>query len=472
MKKKNNIILYMLKILLIFISINLFLIFLSSVLGIYSLNYKYGVDYITEMIYALLVLIIMLLFKNDYVFTQKKDKFFTGIKLGLPMLVLSVIIMISNIISLEEFHLIKFINVLLLSLFVGIAEEFLCRGWLQNEFIEKYSKNKKMVLTSIVLSSLVFGFMHILNLGAQSLFETILQVINALGVGFLLGVLYYKTKNIWSVIFLHSFYDFAIFLGQMNDIKDCTYGTPTTPILIVESLSIIFINFLWISAAVKVIQKCDFPDQKASKEKTNPYLNALIWISLIMVLTPFENLVYGYDEYQTCYNYETKKISDNYEVHYPNYDRYLIDGITKDITYEETDSNKEVVNLNNYSYEFYIEKYEVYLENKNTGYKVKFDYDDVSKIEVIKNESEYMLLIHTYENESTIYYSDYIVVDNMSNENDYLDSIKNSFIKFEFPELSSVGYITIDNKEEKYPLMSSSNNEYFIIENRKLYLVE
>ena len=44
----------------------------------------------------------------------------------------------------------------------------------------------------------------------QTLFETIMQVLQTTSVGILLGAIYFRTKNIWSVVALHGFYDFAI----------------------------------------------------------------------------------------------------------------------------------------------------------------------------------------------------------------------------------------------------------------------
>lgn len=233
-EEKKNIFRFFLKMFFIFLILDLFMMFIATMLTNTTSFFKYGSDLITEMFYALAVLVVMLLFKNSYVFTDKRTKFWDGVKLAIPILAISIINLVDSASSLSDFSLAKFINVLVFCVFIGIAEEFLCRGWLQNEFIERYSDNKKNVITSIILASLVFGLMHITNLGAQTTFETILQIINATAIGVLFGSIYYKTKNIWTVIFLHSFYDFSIFLGEMNMIKDCTYNEPTFGVTLVR----------------------------------------------------------------------------------------------------------------------------------------------------------------------------------------------------------------------------------------------
>ena len=295
---------FFLKMFLIFLVLDVLMMILAQVLTSTSSIYKYGVDLVKEMFYALAVLIVMLLFKNSYVFTDRKSKFFEGVKLAIPVLLISGINLFNSIASLDVFSLSRFINVLVFSIFVGIAEEFLCRGWLQNEFIERYSDNKKNVIASIILSSLVFGLMHISNLGTQNLFETILQVLNATAVGVLFGSIYYKTKNIWSVIFLHAFYDFSILLGEMNLVKDCTYNTPTTAVTIISCVSLFLLCAFWILNAIYVIKKTNFQDKRASNKKSINIVLLLTIIVFMLILIPIEKLAKDdFDKYEVCYNY-------------------------------------------------------------------------------------------------------------------------------------------------------------------------
>ena len=176
-KEKRNIYLYFIAMLVIFVAVELLCQILPNLLLHNIESNKYGSELLLEMLFAFVVLIIMLFFKNSYVFTEKKMKFVDSVLLGLPMLIVILINLYFNYSSLETINYPNLINLLLYCTFIGIGEEFLCRGFLQNEFIERFGDSKKHILLSILFSSLIFGLMHISNvLTGQSLFETIMQV--------------------------------------------------------------------------------------------------------------------------------------------------------------------------------------------------------------------------------------------------------------------------------------------------------
>ncbi len=466
-KKKKSIYLFFLWMFLIFIIIDLGLIIFANIVTQSSFINKYGSELITEMFYALSVLIVMLLFNNAYVFTNKKEKFINGVKLAVPMLVITALNLFSSISSLTSFSLSKFINVIIFCILIGIAEEFLCRGWIQNEFIERYSENKRSVILSIVLSSLVFGLMHITNIYMQSLFETILQIINATALGILLGSIYYKTKNIWSVICLHAMYDAAIIIGEMNLIKDCTYNDPTLGVTIVNGIGIILISAIWILSAVLVLRKTNFPDKKPSKSNDNRIVTAIV-ILFFSLFIPLENFVPEYSEYKVCYSYNEIEKNKDYTLHFPYYNEYEIEYEKEIETTNELDKTTELFN-----YKFTLNSDNtISIKNEINDYETKLKYNDVVNFELLENENNYLFVVQTSENETTIYYSDFITKDNLEQGSDYLEKFKESFKIFELPEINSLGYATLDNTNTKYPYMISSNNDYFIIKNSELYLIK
>ena len=473
-KKNKNIYTFFFKMLLIFVALDAVMMLVSGILTSSSLFAKYGMELINEMFYAIAVLVVMLLFKNSYVFTERKTKFWTSITYGLPILIISGITFIGNLVTLKSFTLPNFVNALVLCIFVGIAEEFLCRGWLQNEFIERFSDDKESVIKSIILASLVFGVMHIINVFEQTLFETILQIINAVAVGVLLGSIYYKTKNIWSVIFLHAFYDFSIFLGEMNLVKDCTYGTPTFAVTVINCISILFISALWIFSALKVLNKIKEKGIKIDKKK-DCFYTTMIVISFIFALIPFEKLVPDYDKYETCYDYIEIDSFSNYEEHYPHFNRYYIDESEEVSKFEEDGFNttlKEVISKEQYLISFTLFNNEtVNIKNENTTYEVKLPFDEVNHLELIENEEDYIVIIQSLENESTIYYSK-INKSDLRNSKDFIDFISGSFKEFALPNLSRIGYITLEHKEEKYPYFISSNGDEFMIRSGNIYLIK
>jgi hypothetical protein len=224
---------------------------------------------------------------------------------------------------------------------IGIYEEFLCRGWIQNEFLERFGGSKKLVIRSILLASFIFGAIHFFNLLAgQSLFETVMQVIHATACGFFLGTLYYRTKNIWGVIVLHAFWDFALFLGEHTLIRDCVTGIATKGIIIDNVLSLSLLSLFYIVISILLLKGCNFNETIISlkedinkekkttlKDKANDFVTSLktdkskivLYVVLIIIMIVV-NLPISFttqkelEKYYTCYSYETKKIGAH-EIH-------------------------------------------------------------------------------------------------------------------------------------------------------------
>ena len=98
-------------------------------------------------------------------------------------------------------------------LFVGILEEMLFRGLLQNQFVNSFNfKGGK--ITGILISNLLFAVIY------THLFVPKFPNIEYVALAFLLGLFYagtyYHSKNIWSSSFLHGFADFlwvTFFMG-------------------------------------------------------------------------------------------------------------------------------------------------------------------------------------------------------------------------------------------------------------------
>ena len=457
---KRNLFIFFLEMLIVFMIIDFLMTIVASGVASSTLLYKYGNDLIVEIFYSLTILIVMLLFKNSYVFTEKKERFWSSILLAVPMIVISLYNFAYSILSLGSFNIASFINMLIFCIFVGIAEEFLCRGWLQNEFIERYSSNKKEIIVSIILSSLIFGFMHIVNISVQTVFETIIQIINATTLGFLLGSIYYKTKNIWSVIFLHAFYDFSIMLGEIDMVKNCTYTNPSLTASIVESFGVLIISLLWVLGAIYVLNKCNFDKKK--KEHSNNIIIIIMGFIFVILLIPLNRFIPNYDSYKVCYRYnETDKFT-NYIVHYPVKDNYEIKYVKNSF------GDDESLIENEYTFNIYKNNNDqIVVKNMNTSYERVLKYKDVLGYEVFEKEEEFIIVIWTGENESTLYVSDLFSKININDNNSFIDSI--SFNEYVFPRLDKIGYI--ENNNDEYVYSVSRDNDSFVIMNDEIFII-
>ena len=95
--KRKNIFLYFLMMVGVFALIDFGLMLITSDLFNMVSYYKYGNDIISEIFYAILVLIVMLLFKNSYVFTTRQEKLTRSIVMAAPLLLFSTVMLITNL---------------------------------------------------------------------------------------------------------------------------------------------------------------------------------------------------------------------------------------------------------------------------------------------------------------------------------------------------------------------------------------
>ncbi len=95
-------------------------------------------------------------------------------------------------------------DVILMSILVGLAEEFCFRGLLIPLFLRQFKGN---AYRAVIGSSVLFGLMHLINLRSISFGYVSIQVIFAISFGLLLGAIYVKTNNLLLVVALHMLKD-------------------------------------------------------------------------------------------------------------------------------------------------------------------------------------------------------------------------------------------------------------------------
>lgn len=95
-------------------------------------------------------------------------------------------------------------DILLMTILVGLAEEFCFRGLLIPLFLKQFKGN---AYYAVIGSSILFGLMHLINLKSISFGYVSIQVIFAISFGLLLGAIYVKTNNLLLVVTLHMLKD-------------------------------------------------------------------------------------------------------------------------------------------------------------------------------------------------------------------------------------------------------------------------
>lgn len=121
---------------------------------------------------------------------------------------------------------------------VGFFEEMAFRGCIFTVVLQRMKKSRLGVFFAIVISSVIFGLVHLVNLFAGgSVGGVILQTGYSFLIGGMCAVILVKTKNIWYCVVLHGVYNFA---GGV--VPECGGGviwdTPTVILTTVVALAV------------------------------------------------------------------------------------------------------------------------------------------------------------------------------------------------------------------------------------------
>ena len=104
---------------------------------------------------------------------------------------------------------------------IGLAEELLFRGVIAQTLLEHFGASRSGIWKACVLSGLFFGGAHLTNLLSSAPFGVLMQCIFAASLGVLYAALYFRTGNLWVLIFLHGLNDASsLLIGGL-------YGTET-----------------------------------------------------------------------------------------------------------------------------------------------------------------------------------------------------------------------------------------------------
>lgn len=436
-EKKNNIWPIIAKVVFIFIIFE-FLIntvgrVINSVVYASMLNGKYMIYATSEFVVFILSIILLEIRKKSYIFKERKIPFTKSVETCLPIVILSIIVLFSNAGQLigTKINTSNLVSLIVYVILIGLFEEIFFRGIIENELLEKYSSNKKEVIVSIIISGVIFGAVHLTNLLAgQDLLTTMMQFVQTVAIGILFGTVYYKTRNIWAMIFIHSFYDFSVLFSEVNLITNCGYAD-NIPISITAASMVasLILSLIYLLYSASIFE-----------EKKKKIYNNGIFLLIGLLFT--SNILFGFfgastEDYYICTNYDTKKISQ-VETHYYSYDDFklaLEDGSV---------------------YHIYKKKDKAILEDNTGQINITFDIDNVDRVVVIDN---YLLIVANDSTKDTLYYKD-------------LNNVKDEFKTLELPMVTSVGYLYSNNDNIKYPLVKSYTNDLFILENGTLKKVE
>ena len=409
---------------------------------------KYNTMFISEIVILLFALVMLYLRKRLNILKPHGKSIIYGIKRGIPIFVVSLISLLGSLIGIsgEELNIPNLISLIILAITIGMAEEFFFRGFIQEEIVEVYGKTRKQVIISIIISGVIFGLVHLSNvLSNQDVITTIMQVLQASSLGILLGSIYFITKNIWTVVFLHSFYDFSILLGEVNSYKDCINNPEVSSIMLLFIVigtvvySIIYLVGAYLNLQKRHVNESVSEDViKGDKENATKAKKlvavVIILFFLFSYLVPVEETINA----QICYSYEN--IDFDGEVSFALDKEFILNDV-----------------------KLYVDDYNLAIESANGENKMIIDSleDDIFDIYTYELDNNYHILL----NASEILYYGVISKDSVSVTSELI----NSFKKYDVPEIMDLG--KLESNEGVYPLIKSYVSDYFIIKDNKVMVL-
>ena len=178
------------------------------------------------MIFLLLVLFILILTRQVWVLFQRRTSFLKGLVPGSYIILFALMSILYNLFY-AGFQAVPNKRLLLYYviyfLLVGIIEELFFRGILAEQILQiilEHKHDRSSIIKSVIFSSLIFALFHIQNLFGADAAGVLIQMLGAFLIGMVFTAVYYRTGNIYVVIFLHAFNDiaavFPLLFGQ-ND---------------------------------------------------------------------------------------------------------------------------------------------------------------------------------------------------------------------------------------------------------------
>lgn len=189
---------------------------------------------LTEIILGILALILVfrLNLQYDNFLSIKKSTY--GLKLGFFIILtgfIQFLIYISlNIKNPINIYMPSLIGGIIFSFAVGFYEETLMRALILKNLVNNFKNRKNGIYKAIIISSLIFGLAHLINITHASLLDTIIQVFYSTTAGILFGSIYIKSENLLSIILLHSIFNLCTYLtANLYYTNFITYSLNTTP---------------------------------------------------------------------------------------------------------------------------------------------------------------------------------------------------------------------------------------------------
>lgn len=169
---------------------------------------------VADLFVAIVMFVVLLITKRGKLLTKKGIGFFKSFPLAAYPLIYSVVVLVTQVyVSFTEGYPLNspsIIIIYVLCMFmVGLSEELCTRAIVAESLLEHYGTNKKGIYVSAIVSGVLFGLLHLFNLNVQEPMSVIVQSILAAVGGITYAAIYFRSGNIWILVFVHMLNDIA-----------------------------------------------------------------------------------------------------------------------------------------------------------------------------------------------------------------------------------------------------------------------
>ncbi len=227
------------------------------------------IDCVIEGIAAIFAYILLVWSGKNDILKKKLNGFWKGLAIGSVLIVItgiSILAFFTNEDNIKNITSNKNLIFLIIeTILIGITEEFIFRGAIQNTLYDYFGKDtRKGVYKSVLLTGTFFGLTHLFNiLAGVKVSGAIVQALSTFSIGCFFAAVYYRCDNIWSVVALHAILDFtglkeSALLGQNQTadmISNYSTETPATVIFVV-------LFYLALTAFILRKSKVQLPEEK------------------------------------------------------------------------------------------------------------------------------------------------------------------------------------------------------------------
>ena len=180
-------------------------------------------SFAVELTGSLISIGLIILFHKTHVLKISGKGMKEGLICGLPLIIIYGLILALSLSELPGKTLIPATEIIFVAfnwILIGIAEEGLFRGVIQELFMDIFGRDtRKGVFLSIICAGSLFGLNHFQNLLAGvTLPMVLIQVISSMAAGLMFGAVAFRSgRSIWPMVMIHALVDASGFIhgGQL-----------------------------------------------------------------------------------------------------------------------------------------------------------------------------------------------------------------------------------------------------------------